>query len=438
MKFKFKNYLSNPMQLLKMYRDFGKNASKPVSVIEQETFEHLKKLCIYCNEHVPYYRECFAKINFNPEKMQDISDFKKIPVLDKDIVRNHFEKLQSDEIKNMNTVVCSTSGSTGTPLKIYLDSNVNRAIFCKLWRLWNQDKKWHIGKVLLTLDGDNTELVNKKWYFNPKNRFLYFTPFHIKKENIQMYYDTVKRYKPVTMKGYPSAIYMFGKQLEAANLNLKFDTIFIHSENLLEFQKKFFENFFGARVVIQYGNNEKAGLIHSCKCNQLHSQDDYAFHEILDSDGRDAKTGTDGRLVCTNLFNYSMPLLRYDTRDIASFSEDSCTCGSNFKVIKKITGRASDVIYTSDGRVISLIDSAFWNTDHIEMANIYQKDKGSILVRIVPSSSYTDSDEKILMQGLRERCGASMKIEIKHVTEKEIPRTPAGKVRFILSDVCNP
>lgn len=435
MKFNFKTYLSNPFALLKLYREYGKDMYEARESIDKKSFMKLKSLCCYCKTHVPYYRKLFSEIDFCPEKMKTFEDFKKIPVMDKDVVREHFQELQSDEIKNMNTVLCSTSGSTGTPLKIYLDANVNRAIFCKLWRLWEQEPTWHIGKTLLTIDGDNVELANKKWFFNPKNRFLYFTPFHMKQSNIQMYYDIVKKYNPKIMKGYPSAIYAFGKYLEAAGLKLEFKSIYIHSESLLEFQKTFFENFFNARVVIQYGNNEKAGLIYGCKKGRLHSQDDYAFHEILDGNGEDILDGKEGRLVCTNLYNYAMPLLRYDTRDLASFDEKICDCGSHFRVIKHITGRASDVIYTQDGRIVSLIDSAFWKCDNIEMAHIYQPEKGRMIVYLVPCQNYSQEDEEVLMEGLVERCGTTMDIEIKHISSAEIPRTPAGKIRFIISDV---
>jgi len=435
MRFNFKNYLSNPFVLLKLYREFGKDMYEDQGVIEKKSFTKLKKLCIYCNEHVPYYRQLFSEIGFRPEEMKRIEDFKRIPIMNKDVVREHFQELQSDEIKKMNTVLCSTSGSTGTPLKIYLDSNVNRAIFCKLWRLWEQEPAWHIGKTLLTIDGDNVELANKKWYFNPKNRFLYFIPFHMKRSNIQMYYDVVKKYNPKIMKGYPSAIYAFGKYLESADLKLEFKTIFIHSENLLEFQRDFFEKFFRSKVVVQYGNNEKAGLIYGCQNGRLHSQDDYAFHEILDKEGNDSPIGEEGRLVCTNLYNYAMPLLRYDTRDLANFDDIQCNCGSHFRVVKNITGRASDVIHTKDGRIVSLIDSAFWKCDNIEMAHIYQPEKGKMVVYLVPAKNYSKDDEDTLMEGLVERCGSTMEIEIKYVKSSEIPRTPAGKVRFIISEV---
>lgn len=435
MLFAYKFYLTRPFELLRMYREFGKNPKKPAEVIEKESFEKLKKLCIYCGQHVPYYKKLFEEIGFLPEEMKDYKDFKRIPILDKDIVREHATELQSDEIGKMNVMPNSTSGSTGTPLHFYLDTNVNMSIFCKLWRMWNQSRTWHIGKVMLSIGGENPELADKQWWFNPKIRFLYFITNHLKKDNIFMYYKLVKKYKPAAMCGFPSSIYLFGKYLEEENLKVKFDTIFVHSENVLDYQKEFFEKFYDAKVVNQYGNNEKAGLIHSCKYGKLHSQDDYAYHEILDENGEDVLGEEEGRLVCTNLYNYAMPFLRYDTRDIASFSEKECACGSGFKVVKSITGRASDVLYTADGRRISVIDTAFWDADHIELANIYQSEKGKMIVRIVKSKGYTSEDEKLLLQGLEKQCAGDMEIEIRYVTSDEIPRTPAGKVRFILSDI---
>ncbi|MCM1054518.1 MAG: hypothetical protein NC394_03250 [Bacteroides sp.] len=435
MLFQYNKYLTQPFTLLKMKKHFSAMPYKSRSEIEEDSFRKLKDLCIYSGQHVPYYKNLFKSIGFVPENMNSYEDFKKIPILDKDIVRKHTEELCSDEIKKMNVMPANTSGSTGTPLSFYLDINANMAIFCKLWLMWNQSKKWRIGKTMLSIGAENPELAEKDWWFNPKNRFLYFTSNRMTQDNVEMYYNLAKKYKAAAVCGFPSTIYLFGKLLKEKKFRLEFDTIFVHSENLLDYQEKFIKEFFGARIVNQYGNNEKAGLIHYCKNNVLHSQDDYAYHEVIDERGNDSLPGEIGRLVCTNLFNYCMPLIRYDTRDKVVFSDESCTCGSNFKVVKQIIGRASDVIYTSDNRKLSVIDTAFWDSDNIEMASIYQSVKGEVIVSIVKGKDYCEENEKALIDGFKKQSAGNLKVEIKYVQEKDIPRTPAGKVKFIVSDV---
>lgn len=434
MEFKFKTYVSNPFATLKMYNLFSKTEHWSREIINDYAFKKLKDLCIYCEKHVPYYQKLFKEIDFYPEKMETFSDYKKIPIMNKDTVREKSADLQSDEIKKMNTILQATSGSTGTPLKIYLDYNVNRAVLCKQCHFYDQSEKWHIGKTILAM-GDTEDYLNEGWHYNPRNRFLYLTPLFVNKNNIKACYELIKKYNPTIVQGYPSAIYLLGKNLEEAGLSVKFDTVFTNSENLLEVQKNFFERFFGARVAVLWGNNEKAGLIYSCKSNNLHSQDDYAFHEIVDQSGNDVLPGQEGRLVCTNLYNYSMPLLRYDTRDLAVFSNDTCSCGSSFKTIQRITGRASEVIYTADGTGIPVIDTAFWETEHIDLASLYQSEKGKVIVNIVPSSQFSDQDEESLIAGIKEKCGEEMQVKIMKVKESDIPRSRTGKVKFVVSDI---
>ena len=70
-----------------------------------------------------------------------------------------------------------------------------------------------------------------------------------------------------------------------------------------------------------------------------------------------------GRLVVTSLHNRVMPLLRYDTRDLAVWSEErACPCGSNFPIVDKIVGRIEaedvdiDLLAEELGRAAELLE----------------------------------------------------------------------------------
>lgn len=56
-----------------------------------------------------------------------------------------------------------------------------------------------------------------------------------------------------------------------------------------------------------------------------------------------------GRIVVTDLFNYAMPIIRYDTGDIAKLG-----LGKDGAVaFEQIEGRKMDLIYDSNGNIIS-------------------------------------------------------------------------------------
>ena len=61
--------------------------------------------------------------------------------------------------------------------------------------------------------------------------------------------------------------------------------------------------------------------------------------------------GERGRLLYTSLFNYAMPLIRYDVGDICVPSDELCSCGRGLPMIKHIEGRVDDFVKTPSGRV---------------------------------------------------------------------------------------
>src|SRR5690606_35005053 len=72
------------------------------------------------------------------------------------------------------------------------------------------------------------------------------------------------------------------------------------------------------------------------------------FVEILKIDSDEAVTNNElGRIVVTDLYNFAMPMLRYDTGDIGSFVSD------NKNYFEKIEGRKLDQIYDTKGQLIS-------------------------------------------------------------------------------------
>ena len=64
------------------------------------------------------------------------------------------------------------------------------------------------------------------------------------------------------------------------------------------------------------------------------------FVEIMDMDADiHAKKGAYGRIVVTDLFNYSVPLIRYDTGDIAKIEECDNEEGLKEVYLTNIEGR---------------------------------------------------------------------------------------------------
>lgn len=436
MDFRLKDYIQAPFQILKCRLEMKKNPYRPRAEMEAITLNRLRALCIYANEHVPYYRDLFGRIGMDPHRIETYEDFQRIPIMDKDTVRHHYEALQSDELEKLGAVACTTSGSTGTAMRFYLDRANNSAAFALFWRIWETGGAWNIFKKQANL---SIAPDGQTWHYNAMNHILYLSSFHLTEETAKEYYDLLLKYKPAVLRGYPSALYVFAKLLKKQGLTLKFPVLMSMSETLQPFQRTFIEAFFEGKIINSYTHWERTASICECMHGNLHAENDFGYHEIVDANGSPAAAMQQGRLVCTGLYNRAMPLIRYDTRDLAQWSDKTvCRCGSHFPIVDFIFGRIEDVVLTPDGRLVGRLGGVVSGSPHIRLAHLYQPDVEHLIAKIVPDEGFSEeADVRPLQQELRRRLGDAIDIQIEQVTEEDIPRSPAGKVRFVVSDVPN-
>lgn len=432
MDFQLKDYLTAPLQLLRTGRWMKKAPYLEQKEMERQLLDQLRELCEYAYVHVPFYREWFDIAGFCPAKLTSFAYFERLPILTKDIVRQNYSRLISDELPKLGAVDCETSGSTGTPLHFLLDKNVNAARLSLFYRTWKKAPHWRLGRAQATISG----YADGKWKYSHLSKILYLSSFHLSEKTIREYYDLLLRYNVKFIRGYPSSLYRFAELLNDHDLHLHFDVMFSGAETLLPYQRTYIEDTFGGKLIDHYTHWESTASICECMQGNLHAENDFGYHEIVDASNRSLKQGV-GRLICTGLYNRAMPLIRYDTRDLAEWAPPGqCICGSNFPIIKRIVGRIEDIVYTPDGKKIGRLDAAFKYNKNIKLAYIYQPSIEKIIVNIYPSNDFNYKKETALLDTeLRKRVGQDMDILYRTVGSDELPYTKAGKIRFVVSEV---
>ena len=143
--------------------------------------------------------------------------------------------------------------------------------------------------------------------------------------------------KPAVIRGYPSrlsevAAAIFGHSIPAVL------GVICTGEVLFEFQEQLLKSVFQAPVINEYGCQETGISGLSCpEGGRLHLDIDRCLYEIID-----------GELVTTDLFNYTMPLVRYQCGDRIQLDPDVCPCGRS-GLTAKILGRSQEKIMTQQG-----------------------------------------------------------------------------------------
>lgn len=410
-----------------------------LSELQALQLEKLKHLLNHCYENVQYYRKLFDEINFKPSEIKGLEDLHRIPILTRDQVKNNLSLLAAKNIPKSQRIIRNTSGTTGSPMFFFVDKKsyaVNRAYTLRYWK-W---AGFNLGDERITLQGRRIVKWNRIkppfWMYNKWDKQLLFSTYHLSEELMPYFVDKLNEFRPQIIEGYPSAVYVLAKYMDDKNLNYRSKAVFTSSETLYPIQREVIEKVFQCKIFDKYGLSEMFFIATECEKHKgLHLNMEYAIVEILDERDEPVAPGTAGRIVCTGLENYSMPLIRYDTGDIGSLLTDTCPCGRHSPLMSPVTTKAEDQILTPEGRYISgsLLTFPFKPMKNILKSQLVQEESGLVKVKIVKNKDYSDADSRILVERLGQCLGPNVKIVLEFFDD--IERTKNGKYRWVISNV---
>lgn len=381
------------------YNFFNKNflfSSK--DRIKNYQYKKLKKLLIECQNNVPYYKQLFAEINFNPHfDFHSLEDLKKIPILEKDTLiarRKDFINAK----KKYFYIKTKTSGTSGEPFISYVSFRhwiVEQAVIWRQWKSFGYKFRDTMAIIRSFNPKDGEPLIK-----NDKIRnFIYYSPYHLSDKNMNDYHRDMISRKVKFLRGYPSSLKIFASYCKKNDLiipNLK--GIFLASESLNDNDKQFISNTFNAPVINHYGLAECVVMIGSLNDDKhLYNYDDYGFLETI------KKSNDEFEIIGTNLNNNIMPLIRFNTGDKIKIDadQDSNKRKINFKKIKNIYGRGNDIIKTKN--------------KEIPITNIY-----TVMSKISEIIKWQIIQKKDLDLMLNVKCDIKSELKIKNILESKL------------------
>lgn len=404
--------------------------------------EQLAKIVFHAYTTVPYYRDLFDKHSLKPDDIQTVNDLYKLPVLSrKDIIRN-FDALRSRSYKPSQLVIGHTSGTTGSPLEVYYDSNMLHMTYAVLDRQydWAKVKLKKFGDKVAILRGNIIVPIEQKrppfWRYNYLHNQLFLSSFHLSKHNMDAYISEIMRYKPLVLDGYPSTLYVLAKYLMNIGQKIQLKAALTSSETLYETQREIIEDSFQCKVFDYYGAAERVMFATECDRHEGHHiNSEYGITEFLNKDNEPVSAGETGYVVGTSLHNFGMPLLRYKTSDLTALKLTSCSCGRMLPLMQEITTKAEDSISLKDGRIISpsVLTHPFKPMHSVESSQIVQDDYDHVIIKIVPNEAYTEEDTKYLISEFTKRLGEDVKVDVLMVNE--LDRSASGKFKWVVSHV---
>jgi len=396
--------------------------------------QRLEKLIKHCADNVPYYQRVFAEYGIIPSQIQTPDDLKKLPTLTKEDIRRNTDELIADNFDKKKLRAESTSGTTGTPLTVFMNNESyihGRAIIFRQrkWAGYIEGKEW-IG----ALSGYKVVPSKTKkppfWTKNYIGKQLHLSSYHLNSNNSIHYFDVLKKTNVKFLKGYPSSVAILAQYFQDKDLQLNLKAVLLSSEPLYEWQVEAIKKAFNCPIYSYYAQAEQVVTASSCG-NSIN------MHINMENGILELKNKIDNKynIIGTTLLNYAMPLIRYELNDITNGILYDCPCGRKHPLLKPVETKMEDIIITPEGNLISasLLTFPFKKAKGIVESQIIQKDKNSLVVKLVTNDLFTRDEKLNLINNISSCVGLRMKIFIEKVDK--ISRTKNGKFRFVISEI---
>lgn len=398
--------------------------------------ERLRQLLARAHAHVPYYRQLFASLDFNPSQITSLDDLQRLPFLTKAIIRQNQEQLKADNAERLARF--NTGGSSGEPLIFFIgNERVSHDVAAK-WRAtrwWDVD----IGDPEIVVWGSPIELTSQDRVRQIRDRLLrtrLLPAFEMNEANLDRFVDTISATRPAMLFGYPSSLSLIARHAEKRGRpmnNLGIKVAFVTSERLYDHQRDDITRIFGCPVANGYGGRDAGFIAHQCPHGGMHLTTEDIIVEIIDKDGQSVPKGQAGEVVVTHLATGEFPFIRYRTGDVAVLSTRSCACGRGLPMLEEIQGRTTDFVVATDGTIMHGLAVVYPIRDipGISAFRVVQETLHRIIVQIVPGVDCPTDVDRRITSGIQARLGHSVAVEIRHVAE--IPREKSGKYRYVQS-----
>lgn len=159
--------------------------------------------------------------------------------------------------------------------------------------------------------------------------------------------EQIDLFQPDVITGYASGLNLLAQEQLAGNINISPSEAFCTGDPLTSVYRQQIQEAFGVDPVNIYGSSETMTMAAECgDQHQMHLNQDWFSVQV---EGKDCCALQSGKLVVSNLYNYSQPLIRYQLNDVIELSDQACSCGSAMPVIKSIAGRHEEFLWFDCG-----------------------------------------------------------------------------------------
>ncbi|MGE5294046.1 MAG: phenylacetate--CoA ligase family protein [Solirubrobacterales bacterium] len=411
--------------------------------------QRLRTIVRYAYDNVELYRKKWQQFGVHPDDIQTVADLKKLPIITKDDLREGFpDAIRSREFRPEDCFTVGTSGSTGSPVRVFVDFDKTMIDFAL------SEPRYMGGMPPITFRRAVRDcLVRRNVMFmsifvNNELAYetLYARMFSLMRHTVvdcllppSVHIAMINEKKPLYLHTYASVLRNVCAAAKEAGVKMHHPKlIFTTGEVTDPHLRTLVRETFGTDLLDSYASVE-FGFI-ACECPRhegLHVFSWKALVELLDPQGRKVPDGQAGRVVVTDLFNRATPLIRYSgLGDYAVRKKDPCSCGRPLPLLGRLEGRMVDSVILPNGQMVHpySLTLALEDIPHLNKFQIRQERPDHVRVLLVKDRtreaegvSFTPGGD--LGRSILNRLSTILKnqVSVELETTEDIPKKPGHR-----------
>jgi phenylacetate-CoA ligase len=442
--------IQNMLKLLHTLEQLRKHESWTRAQLEAHQAKALSRMRQYAYDRSPFYQKFHKGLTGRP--------LHELPVLTKAMMMEHFDELVTDRTLHLEDVrayaaqgeagqryqnrfwVNATSGSSGHPGFFLFD----QAEWLYILASFARSQEWSGVRINLTRRQRMATVASiSPWHMSAQvaaSVKSWWRP-SLRLPASQPLSQTVERlneWRPEILIAYASMTGILAEEQLARRLHINPKVVYAASELLTPQTIRLVQEAWGDEPFNQYVATETASIAAKHKsCRHMHFFEDLLITENVDEHYRPVPPGEYGaRLLITNLFSRTQPLIRYELNDSVRVSTEAHACGLPFTVLESIQGRMEDTLTmpaVSGGkvtvrplvfnRVMDIVPVGGWQVEQ-------QADNGLVvLLTGVPDGLTDEALVDQFIHSLAQEGARAPSIQVQHVSA--IPKTASGKAPLI-------
>lgn len=256
-------------------------------------------------------------------KASSLADF---PVVDKNMIRNNQDDLISGKYDKSRLITMATSGSTGTPFVCYQNPTKKKRVNAEVI-YYSEKAGYSVGSNLIFLRAITEQSHKSRLHQWIQNETL-LDISSLDDEHIEKLLHSIEK---ASREGsmilayastYDALRDYFRRKGYSAVGNSRIHGVVSSSEMLFDDTREAMAEAFRCPCFSRYSNQENGIIGQDDIENNIFilNEAHYIVEALMMDADEPTREGEVGRIVITDLYNYAMPMIRYDTGDIGSIS----------------------------------------------------------------------------------------------------------------------